>query len=203
MKYAASTAILSAILLAGCASSINLYTASTYAKGCHGWQAQDEWWKARKACGRAVVNAQLGGAPENSLAVLWYEYGRTSGAICDYTEAQRGLDEALKLDQKTGGPVYMSLLEMARLNMAQGKYADAAAYYEKFWQAVPMQKAESNDPTGMAEVLDEQAEAYRHIGKNNLANKQTARALQLRAANLGKRSNTDRTPYGQFCYQKS
>ena len=174
-----------------------------YAEGCHGFQAQNEWWKARRACGRAVVNARLGGASDQAIAVLWYEYGRTSGAICDYAEAQRGLDEAMKLDQAAGGPVYMSLLEMARLNSAQEKFSEAASYYEKFWTAVPKDLAEKQDPIGSAEVLEEQAEAYHRVGKSALSETQKDRAQELRAANPNKTSNTDHTPYGKFCDQKS
>ena len=54
-------------------------------------------------CGRALTNAILGHAPDKNLATLYYEYGRTSGAICDYKEAQRGLEAALELDKKLVG----------------------------------------------------------------------------------------------------
>ena len=196
-------ASLVAFLVSACANPINLKTASMYAKGCREFQAQNEWWKARRACGRAAINAKLGGAPDQTIAVLWYEYGRTSGVICDYAEAQKGLDEALKLDQATGGPAYMSLLEIARLNFAQGKFAKAASYYEKFWLAIPKNLAEKEDPIGSAEVLEEQAEAYRKIGNITLSKAQEARARELRATNPNKTSNTDHTPYGKFCDQKS
>ena len=199
----AFTASLLALLVSACANPINLKTASMYADGCRGFQAQNEWWKARRACGRAAVNATLGKAPDQAIAVLWYEYGRTSGAICDYAEAQRGLEEALKLDQATGGPVHMSLLEMARLNSAQGKFSEAASYYEKFWLAVPKDLAERKDPIGSAEVLEEQAEAYRQVGNIALSKSKKDRAQELRTATPNKPSNTDHTPYGKFCDQQS
>lgn len=192
-----------ALLVSACANPVNLKTASMYAQGCRGFQVQNEWWKARRACGRAAVNAKLGGASDPAIAMLWYEYGRSSGAICDYAEAQRGLDEAMKLDQNTGGPVYMSLLELARLSAAQGKFAEAATYYEKFWLAVPKDLAEKEDPIGSAEALEEQAEAYRQVGNAALSKSTKDRAQQLRSANPGKPSNTDHTPYGKFCDQHS
>jgi tetratricopeptide (TPR) repeat protein len=196
-------ASLLAFLVSACTNPINLKTASMYAEGCRGFQAQNEWWKARRACGRAAVNAKLGGAPNQTIAILWYEYGRTSGAICDYAEAQRGFDEAMKLDQATGGPVYMSLLEMARLNSAQGKFIEAANYYEKFWLAVPKNLAEKEDPVGSAEALEEQAEAYRQIGNTALSQSTKDLAQKLRAANPNKQSKTDHTPYGKYCGQQS
>lgn len=196
-------ASLVAVLASGCANPINLKTASNYAKECRGFQAQNEWWKARRACGRAAINAKLGGAPDQALAMLWYEYGRTSGAICDYAEAQRGLEEAMKFDQASGGPVYMSLLEIARLNSAQGKLSEAASYYEKFWLAVPKDLAEKEDPIGSAEALEEQAEAYKQVGNAALSKSKKDRAQELRNANPNKQSNTDHTPYGKFCDQQS
>lgn len=196
-------ALIAASLLSSCANPINRKTAAIYADRCRGFQAQNEWWKARQACGRAATNAKLGGAPEGTLAVLWYEYGRTSGAICDYVEAQKGLEEAMKLDQATGGPVYMSLLEMARLSSAQGRFTEAASYYSKFWSAIPKELAERDDPIGSAEALEEQAEAYKQIGDASSSKRAKDQASALRAANPNKPSNTDRTPYGKFCSQKS
>jgi hypothetical protein len=73
--------IISAVMLASCANPINLSTAQRYAQGCLEFQHQGEWWKARQACGRAAVNAELGGANPQAVAGLWYEYGRTSGVI--------------------------------------------------------------------------------------------------------------------------
>lgn len=202
MKLAIVTS-LSALLLSACANPINVKTASIYANDCRQLQAQNEWGKARKACGRAATNGKLGNMPDQSMAVLWYEYGRTSGAICEYADAQKALDEALRLDQAARGPVYMSLLELARLSAAQGKYTEAAGYYERFFSAVPMDEAERGDPIGLAEVIEEQAEAYRQIGNAEAAKAKADRAKALRAANPGKTSNTDHTPYGKFCDQKS
>ena len=202
MKLAFVTSLL-ALLLSACANPINLKTASIYANNCRELQAQNEWWKARQACGRAAVNGKVGGAPDKSMAVLWYEYGRSAGAICEYGEAQKVLDEALRLDQASGGPVYMSLLELARLNAAQSKHAEAAGYYERFFAAVPMDVAEQGDPIALAEALEEQADAYPQIGKADAAKAKADRAKELRAANPDKTSNTDHTPYGKFCDQKS
>lgn len=70
---------------------------------------------------RAVLLQGRGGAGggrpllRGSLAVLWYEYGRTYGAVCDWAQAERGLARALDLDRQASGPVHMDLYETARL----------------------------------------------------------------------------------------
>lgn len=191
-----------AFLLAACAAPINMKKAAIYAEGCFGFQAQDEWWKSRRACARAITNAELARADDRTLALLWYEYGRSSGVICDYGEATRGLEKALQLDRATGGPVFMSLMEMARLAMAQAQWEEAVKHYEQLWPLLPEQAAEA-DPLGMADALEEEAQAYRQLGREVEAETRKTRASQLRAQNPGKTSNTDITPYGQFCDQDS
>ena len=190
------------LLISACANPINLKTASMYAEGCRNFKEQNEWWKARRACGRTAVNAELGGAPDGTVAIYWYEYGRTSGAICDYVEAQKGLEKAIKLDEATGGPVYMSLIEMAKLKSVQGQFNEALDYYKKGLTII-QDIAEKEDPVGLAEILEEQAEIYRQLGNIALSKEQKERAQKLRTANPDKESRTDHTPYGKFCHQKS
>lgn len=202
MRYIAP--LLATVLFAtGCANPINLRTASRYAEACQGFQAQNEWWKARMNCGRAATNADLGRATARTRAVLWYEYGRTSGAICDYVEARRGLNTAVKLDEESGGPAFMSFLELARLELDQGNFKESAAHFARFDAAVPRGTAEKEDPVGYADVLEEYARAAEGSGNGPLASSLRQRSKQLRSANPGKSSNTDRTPYGKYCHQKS
>lgn len=202
MRYL-SAAVTVALLSAGCANPINLRTASHYANACQAFEAQNEWWKARMNCGRAAINADLGHAPDKSRALLWYEYGRASGAICDYAEAKRGLETALDLDEKAGGPYFMSLLELARLHLDQGKAKEAAAYFARFEKAVPEESGAKVDPSGYADILEEYARASEASGDASLAGTLRQRSTRLRTANPNKTSNTDRTPYGKYCDQKS
>lgn len=191
------------LIAGGCASQINLHTAVNYAKACYAYQSQNEWWKARISCGRAATNADLGNASPRARAVMWYEYGRTSGAICDYVEARRGLNSALKLDEESGGPTYMTFMELARLELDQGNWKEAAAHFARFDAAVPKDTAEKKDPIGYADALDEYARAADGAGDSSLGSVLRQRSRQLRGANTAKSSNTDRTPYGKYCYQKS
>lgn len=191
------------ILVGGCTNPVNLKTAERYADACGAFLLQKEWWKARLNCGRAALNADLGHAPPQVRAELWYEYGRASGAICDYAEAQRGLAIALKLDEDTGGPTFMSLLEQARLELDQGHFKESALYFARLDSALPTDTAEKEDPIGYADILDEYARAVEGEGNGSLASGLRERSIKLRNANPGKSSNTDRTPYGKYCDQKS
>lgn len=191
------------ILAGGCANPVNLRTAERYADACGTFLLQKEWWKARLNCGRAALNADLGHASPQVRAELWYEYGRASGAICDYAEAKRGLDTALKLDEDTGGPTFMSLLELARLELDQGHFKESAAYFARFEAAIPAATVEKEDPIGYADSLDEYARAVEGAGNGSAAFDLRQRSRKLRNANPGKSSNTDRTPYGKYCDQKS
>jgi tetratricopeptide (TPR) repeat protein len=193
-----------ALLAAGCATPVNVRKAAGYAGSCAVLEAQNAWRQAQRACGRAAADADLGAASDAIRAALWYEYGRASGAVCDYGEAQRGLDIALHLDEKSGGPVFKSLLELGRLHLAQHRYSQAVEYFARFEQAVPKGRAETEDPDGYAEALDDYALAAEHAGHSDAANVFRARAAKLRKPHPGAApARSDRTPYGQYCNRRS
>jgi tetratricopeptide (TPR) repeat protein len=195
-------AIVATFTLVSCANPINLRTAANYAQGCMNFQHQGEWWKARQTCGRAAINAELGGAEQQAIAGLWYEYGRTSGVICDYPEAKKSLEKSLDLDKANNGPIIMDYIELARLHFDQKLFKEATSYYQSGIAAIPKEII-SQDPIGYADVLDEYAEALKQIGEAANSKKNIAEAKQLRTSNPNAKSLTKRTPYGKFCDQKS
>lgn len=194
--------IATALSLASCANPINLRTAQNYAHGCIGFQHQGEWWKARQACGRAAINAELGGAEPQAIAGLWYEYGRTSGVICDYQEAKKALEKSLESDKANNGPIIMDYFELARLHFDQKLFKDASIYFQSGIATTPKETI-AQDPIGYADVLDEYAETLKQIGDAANSEKNIAEAKQLRSSNPNAKSLTKRTPYGKFCDQKS
>ena len=194
--------IATALTLVSCANPINLRTAANYAQGCMSFQHQGEWWKARQACGRAAINAELGGAEPQAITGLWYEYGRTSGVICDYPEAKRALEKSLESDKANNGPIIMDYFELARLHFDQKLYKEASAYYQSGIAATPKEIV-AQDPIGYAEVLDEYGVALKQTGDVANSEKIIAEAKQLRSSNPNGKSLTKRTPYGKFCDQKS
>ncbi len=116
---AASGALL-LLVMAGCANSINMHNAQRYAVAGQAAVRNGAWAEARKNFGLAIANVRMGHGDDRTRAVLYYEYGRASGVICDWPEAERGLNEAYNLDQQISGPAYMSLVELARMNLIEG-----------------------------------------------------------------------------------
>lgn len=191
------------IILVGCANPINLHTARKYAQGGYANAQQDKWFNARTAFGRAWTNAELGNAEDRVTAVYAYEYGRASGAICDWKEAERGLLKAYELDKKTNGPVHMSLIELARMHHAKGDLEESEKYYRLGKTELDRQQADTRDSIGYADILADYAEVLTSLGKNEEAELLKKREEEIRKVFEGRTSSHDQTPYGEFCDQKS
>lgn len=191
--------LIAVVALVGCANPINRKTAMNYTNAAYDAVQAGDWFKARMYFGRALINAKLGGATPKGLAILNYEYGRTSGVICDWVEAERGLNEAYKLDQETGGPTYMSLYELGRMSFAREQYDKALEYYGRAWQEFEKVQADTKDPLGYAVYLEEYAVILEKTGNKVEAEKHKARADELRSVFPGKESHTEKTPYGTRC----
>lgn len=160
---------------------------------------QGDWDTARRAFARVTVNADLAELPAARRALAHYEYGRSLGVTCYFDRAEEELNTAYKLDKEAGQPLYLSLVELARLNLDQNKFSQAAAYFER---AIPLLEADGVTkaaPIGYADILDEYASALVGVGRPAEAKLSADRAATLRKAAEGQRSITDRTPYGKFC----
>lgn len=188
-----------ALFVVGCANPINRHTAGKYSQAAYSAMKSGDWFNARMYFGRAIQNAKIGGVDTKAMAVLWYEYGRSSGVICDWPEAERGLNEAYKLDSETGGPAYMSLYEFGRMNYDRKQYAKAVEYFARVKVEFDKLQADTRDPLGYADYLEEYAGALEKTGNNAEAKKHRARAVELRKAFPGKDAQTEKTPYGTQC----
>ncbi len=193
----------SIVLVSGCAASINEYNARQHAQAGVKAGKSGEFAKARKEFARALTNARLANADLKLVAVLSYEYGRYSGMICDWVEGEKGLTEAYDLDRQNGGPAYLSLVELARLNLDRQQYSNAVEYFDRVVPELETSHADTRDPIGYAQVLDEYAASLEKTGKNGLAGKFRDRAGDLRKAYPGKSAHTERTPYGTQCHGAS
>ena len=193
----------SIVLVSGCAASINEYNARQHAQAGVKAGKSGEFAKARKEFARALTNARLANADLKLVAVLSYEYGRYSGMICDWVEGEKGLTEAYDLDRQNGGPAYMSLVELARLNFDRQQHGTAVEYFDRVVLELEASHADTRDPIGYAQILDEYASSLEQTGKNGLAGKFHDRARDLRKAFPGQSSRTDRTPYGTQCHDVS
>lgn len=200
---ALSVTVIFAFFLVGCVNPINLHTGDQYYRGGIQNAKQDKWFNARMAYGRAWANADIGKASASTTATYAYEYGRASGAICDWKESERGLLKAFELDEKANGPVNMSLYELARMYRAQGIDGKAGEYFVKTDKAMKVVNAKERDPIGYADFLKEYAQNSNSLGKISEVNRLTKQETKLRKTHPGMMRNGDRTPYGQYCDQKS
>lgn len=194
--------ILAVMLVSGCAGTLHRETARQYYGG--GQQAVEEgrWADARVSYGRAYSNAEMGNLPDRLKAVIIYEYGRTSGAVCDWEESEEALLKAVELDERTGGPVYMSLIELARMNRARGSLEASADYFGRAKTILDEGKVDTHDPLGYARVLAQYASVLDSLGREEEAAPLQARADTIRAAFPDRSPAHQQTPYGQFCTQQ-
>ena len=187
------------IVLVGCANPINKKTAQNYYRAAINAQQNGDWENARMYFSRAIVNAELGGIDSSTLAVLWYEYGRSSGVTCNWIEAEKGLLKAYELDRANKGPTYMSLYELARMNYDQKNFENAVGYFDKAYLEFEENQIDTKDPVGYADFLDEYSFTLENINKRDKVEGLKIRSSKIREAFKGKKSHTDKTPYGTNC----
>jgi len=189
-----------ALTFAGCSNPVNRHTAIRYEEQAYGQMAAGNWFEARMGFGRAITNAEIGGIDESQRVNLWYEYGRASGVICDWAEAERGLGQALRIMQKhNDGRLHYVLVEIGRMNLDRKNYGAALQYFERAQPVLEKNNIEIYDPLAYADYLDEYALALKEMGRSSDSMARAKRATEIRSAFPGKRSDTQRTPYGTQC----
>lgn len=154
---------------------------------------------AREYWVKAVENSELGKEPEQKLAVLYYEYGRALGVTCFFDESETYLKKAYEFDKKTNGPVYMSLTELGRLNLDQKNYNEALEYFNEVLPMLESMNAHIKAPMEFSFILDEYVEMLNKTGKEEEAQRNKQRALEIRKNNPRRFSITERTMYGSQC----
>ncbi len=188
------------LYLLGCANPVNRYTAGKYADAAIAAGESGNWRLARSNWARALTNAQIGGeANTRSMAIAYYEYGRSSGIICDWVEAERGLKKSLEFDRRLNGPIHLSLIELGRMHFDQKQYEPARTYFSEAFKLFEAMNAETMDPLGYAQFLDEYSLSLENTGAADRAVPFRSRAAQLRATFPRGKNHTDRTPYGTQC----
>jgi tetratricopeptide (TPR) repeat protein len=193
---------LSAIALGGCASAIHDKNSDNYT--LIGYQAQQrgDWDAARRAYAKAVVNAEMGSIPIKSRSIRTYEYGRALGVTCFFDLAEAELKTAYKLDKQSSQPLFLSLVELARLNFSQEKFAASLPYYEEGIAELDKASAAEKAPGGYAEILEEYAIALAKTGNVGDSKKIMVKVSEIKTKNPKASSITDKTPYGKFCTTK-
>jgi len=195
--------LLASLMLAGCATDINLINASRYheaglrAEWSGDYKAAEEYFK------RSLINARDGHASDSVMSMSMYNLGRMKGLNCQYDEAHTLLTASLKLQDKISGPenalFSKRLFELARLSYDRKQYAEAADYYAR---AIPLgQKLglEIHDPGAAAEAMDEYSIALRNSGRIQPADKIAADAEALRARSANAKPKYTFQRYTRTC----
>lgn len=194
-----SVFMLAVLAVAACANPINRRAATNYASAAHNAQQAGDWSTARMYWGRAALNAELGRVPPQALAILWYEYGRSSGVICDWAEAEVGLTKAHELDRESNGPTCMSLFELARMNFDRQRYREALTYFDRVLPEFEEIQMDTMDPLGHAYFLDEYATSLEKVRRGGEAKRHRRRSAELRRTFPNREAHTEKTPYGTQC----
>jgi tetratricopeptide (TPR) repeat protein len=158
-------------------------------------EAANDWGGARRNYFLALQNAEWAEEGPAVLADLFYKLGRTDGVTCRFDAAADNFNKAYELNDKNAWP----LVELARMNLAQGK-ADAAA--KLFARALPvLEKAvgATRDPMNLAAAFQDYSTALGKLSMLPEADRANARALELRAQNESSAASPVPVPYASQC----
>ncbi len=174
-----------ALIISGCAHELNRRNADKYYDLGLRAEAQGNYAGARESFWRAWVNARDGEASSTYKSAVLYNLGRMTGYTCDFSQAEKLLQDALDMEIPLSGPdsgnISKRLFELARISFDQRKYAEAARFYER---GIPMAERlgiEKDDPIILANSLDELAQSYEESGQSAKAVSPRSRAAAIRA----------------------
>lgn len=184
--------------LTGCASVDETSVGDTMQKGA-AVRDRGDWDAARRIYAGSFADRNLAQTSPRYRAVLHYEYGRSLGVTCFYKEAENELTLAHDLDKKSGGVFYLSLKELGRLNLAQEKYPEAVAYFERVLAELDPAIVAKKAPSFYADLLDDYASALSGAGRPKNAEAATKQAADARANIPADQPANERTPYGTQC----
>jgi tetratricopeptide (TPR) repeat protein len=196
------TPILLALFLSGCfAHAVNKRNADRYYSHAVQSEMDGDWFEARKGFARAWTNVMLAHGEDEAIAAVAYEYGRTSGAICDWEEAERGLMESYKIHKNTHSP---TLVELARMYHVRGDLNKSEEFFLLAKELLERNHADyiAKDPVPYVNFLNEYAEVLGSLGKIKESEQIMKRVEEVQ--NKYKRTSTNHeppTPYGKFCHQ--
>lgn len=165
-----------------------------------------EWLTYKKLMQTVIDRATASGVPPEKRAIYWYEYGRASGVVCDWEDAEFALTVANNIDTKTGGPVSMSFNELGRMNVARKQYKKAVDYFMRSSEVLAQRNEKSPEKKvlpqlGDARIFEDFALALEQTGGaaddvKRLRNGATEIRKQLTARDG---VIEDVTPYGSQC----
>jgi tetratricopeptide (TPR) repeat protein len=157
-----------------------------------------EWNLAQQAFAKAVRNGELAHASPQKMIDLYYEYGRTSGIICQYDLAERNLKKAYELDDEQQGPTATDLFELALMHKAAGKLPVSLAEFTRAKTLMDQSGVEKSSPAQYAGFLTAYAATLQLAGQDSEAEALRQQARDL-VGNTPDQNDTGLTPYGSQC----
>ena len=188
------------IYLSACANPINDITAQRYYGDGAYYAEKNEWFTARMAYGRAWTNAKIGNLSDDQAAQYAFHYGIASGVICDWKEAERGLNEALQIDIELGKPTYYEHNELAHMYEARSIYEEAAYHFNESIENAKKHNALERHPAGLADSLARYSRALEKLGKHDEALIASQQANDILSRNPDMKFPPG-LPYGKYCHQ--
>lgn len=161
--------------------------------------AAEDWVLAKQNFSRAVTNAELGNMDDRVLSIAYYEYGRSSGVVCDWGGAEQGLTKSLELDRKSSGPIHFPLVELGRMYLDRTEYDKALTYFSEVVPVFEEMNADTVDPLGYADFLVEYATVLENVNPDDIGTEYRSRAKELRETFPKGKAHSERTPYGTAC----
>lgn len=159
-------------------------------------------WLTYKTLMRKVVDmSTASGAPPEKRAIYWYEYGRASGVVCDWEDAEFALTVASNLDAQTGGPAYEALYELGRLNVTRKNYQKAVDYFSRATKAFPQDQGKKITNQSASRLFEDFAYALEQTGGQQGDVKRLRDKAADTRENSSRKSDVDQgvTPYGTQC----
>lgn len=141
------------------------------------------------------------------IAIAMYGLGRTNIKLCKLDEAEKWLKQSIvardKLTDTSEAQITQNLSELARLYIAQERYVEANALFERSVPLIYRLKGHRSDPIELANHLDEYEKSLRHVGREAEADATAVTSKELRKNNPGKIALFRPEPIPQRCFASS
>lgn len=165
-----------------------------------------EWLTYKKLMRTVIDKSTASNAPAEKRSIYWYEYGRASGVVCDWDDAEFSLTVSNNLDSKSGGPAYMSMNELGRISVVRKQFDKAVDYFTRGMKGFAeyqgkLSNKEYKPQLADAQILEEFAYALEQVkGKPSDVQRLKENAAEVRKKVVASgATNSDITPYGTQC----
>jgi len=174
----------SLLSLIGCANPLNVGHYQRYMDLGGVAERRGDYEAARRCYVRSRNEAAAGFLGQEAESAALYNWARMAGMLGDFTLAEQGFKEALRVEEKVygagGGHASMRWFELARLYFAWGRYHDSVGAYEQAFGLADQLDAQKRDPVTYAACVRDFADALDKVGASSRAEHERARAASIR-----------------------